>query len=84
MRGIGLVRIAGVACGLLLTALCLAAPEQAPLSGAERAWLSAHPVIRVGVDVARAPIQRVHPAADAHRAGLRSGGHQASRVPRDK
>ena len=59
MRGIGLVRIAGVACGLLLTALCLAAPEQAPLSGAERAWLSAHPVIRVGVDVARAPIESI-------------------------
>lgn len=34
-------------------------------------------------DVARAPIQRVHPVADAHRARLRSDGHPAARSPRD-
>lgn len=60
MRQLGLARIARIACWLWLAAVATplaAAPELASLSAAQRGWLAAHPVIRVGVDTARAPIE---------------------------
>jgi len=54
-----LARIARIGC-MLLAAWCapaLAVPEQ--FSATQLAWLAAHPVIRVGVDAARGPIESV-------------------------
>lgn len=51
-----------MACLLWLAALCLyssAAPEPLALPASQRAWLAAHPVIRVGVDTARTPVESV-------------------------
>lgn len=47
---------------LWLAMLCgplLAAPDPLTLTVQQRAWLAAHPVVRVGVDTARAPIESV-------------------------
>ncbi|WP_195763649.1 ATP-binding protein [Duganella guangzhouensis] len=43
----------------LLAAPLSAAPETLSLSAQQHAWLAAHPVIRVGVDNARTPIESV-------------------------